>query len=72
MGWGTSALNESDLSVRAARARVLVHHTDRGSLYASDDYRRVLVVHSITASMSRTGDCYDNTAAEEDHTYILA
>jgi putative transposase len=41
-----------------------VHHTDRGSPYASDDYRRVLVAHSITASMSRTGDCYDNAVAE--------
>ena len=41
-----------------------MHHTDRGSPYASDDYRRVLDVHAITASMSRTGDCYDNAVAE--------
>jgi putative transposase len=42
----------------------LVHHTDRGSPYASDDYRNVLAAHAIVASMSGTGDCYDNAVAE--------
>jgi putative transposase len=72
VGWATSALNDRDLALsalnhalRARRPRPgLVHHTDRGSPYASDDYRRALVAHSITASMSRTGDCYDNAVAE--------
>jgi putative transposase len=72
VGWATSALNDRDLALsalqhalRARRPRPgLVHHTDRGSPYASDDYRRVLAAHSITASMSRTGDCYDNAVAE--------
>jgi putative transposase len=72
VGWATSALNDRDLALsalnhalRARRPRPgLVHHTDRGSPYASDDYRRVLLAHSITASMSRTGDCYDNAVAE--------
>src|SRR5271155_590841 len=42
----------------------LVHHTDRGSPYASEDYRTALAQRGIVASMSRTGDCYDNAVAE--------
>lgn len=72
VGWATSACNDRELALRAldnaVRARRprrgLVHHTDRGSPYASDDYRRVLATHAIVASMSGTGDCYDNAAAE--------
>ena len=33
----------------------LLHHSDQGSTYASEDYQRVLEVHGITCSMSRTG-----------------
>jgi putative transposase len=72
VGWATSACNDRELALRtlaqALRARRpapgLVHHTDRGSPYASDDYRRALDAHAIVASMSRTGDCYDNAVAE--------
>jgi putative transposase len=72
VGWATSAVNDRELALsalhqalRARRPRPgLVHHTDRGSPYASEDYRRVLAAHAITASMSRTGDCYDNAVAE--------
>jgi putative transposase len=32
--------------------------------YASDDYRRALAAHAMVASMSRTGDCWDNAVAE--------
>jgi putative transposase len=42
----------------------LLHHTDRGSPYASDDYRAALAQRGIVASMSGTGDCYDNAVAE--------
>ena len=42
----------------------LMHHSDRGSQYASEDYRRLLEKHDITASMSRTGNCYDNAVME--------
>jgi putative transposase len=42
----------------------LIHHTDRGSPYASEDYRTALAGRGIVASMSRTGDCYDNAVAE--------
>jgi len=72
VGWATSQTNDRALAesalVEALRSRRprrgLVHHTDRGSPYASDDYRAVLAAHGIVASMSRTGDCYDNAVAE--------
>jgi transposase InsO family protein len=51
------------LSWRAPAAR-LVHHSDRGSQYASDAYRGLLQQHGIECSMSRAGDCYDNAVME--------
>jgi transposase InsO family protein len=42
----------------------LVHHSDRGSTYASDDYRKALEAGRIERSMSRKGDCWDNAVAE--------
>jgi putative transposase len=42
----------------------LLHHSDRGSQYASDAYRAALAAHGLVASMSRKGNCYDNAVAE--------
>ena len=42
----------------------LVHHSDRGSQYASDAYRAVLREHGMVCSMSRRGNCWDNAVAE--------
>ena len=42
----------------------LVHHSDRGVQYASDDYQQLLSAHGIESSMSRRGDCYDNAMME--------
>ena len=42
----------------------LLHHSDRGSQYASHDYRDVLTKYQIQASMSRKGNCYDNAPME--------
>jgi putative transposase len=42
----------------------LIVHSDRGSQYASNDYQRLLAQHGFLCSMSRKGDCYDNTAME--------
>jgi Integrase core domain len=42
----------------------LLHHSDRGSTYASEDDQDVLEAHGITCSMSRTGDCSDNAVME--------
>ena len=42
----------------------LLHHSDRGSQYASSSYRNRLSKHGIEVSMSRRGDCYDNAVVE--------
>ena len=49
---------------RRAVARGLVHHSDRGVQYASDQYQAVLHRHRIQASMSRKGNCWDNSVVE--------
>jgi transposase InsO family protein len=42
----------------------LIHHSDRGSQYASRKFRKLLEVHKLKGSMSRKGDCWDNAVAE--------
>lgn len=42
----------------------LLHHSDRGKQYASKDYQKKLESYGMEASMSRTGNCYDNACAE--------
>jgi transposase InsO family protein len=42
----------------------LLHHSDRGSQYASNDYQQLLKKAKIHTSMSRKGNCYDNVAME--------
>ena len=72
VGWATSDANDRELALSALRHAVqerrpaagLVHHTDRGSPYASDDYRAALEARGLVASMSATGDCFDNAVAE--------
>lgn len=59
----TSAL-EMALGRQELTAGGLLAHSDRGSQYASMDYRERLKSLSITASMSRRGNCYDNSFAE--------
>ncbi|WP_437624020.1 IS3 family transposase [Sorangium sp. So ce1151] len=72
VGWAASATNDRALALTALACALgtrrpapgLVHHSDRGSPYASDDYRLVLGVHGLIPSMSRAGDCWDNAVAE--------
>jgi putative transposase len=42
----------------------LLHHSDRGVQYASDDYQHLLQTHAMQPSMSGKGDCWDNAVAE--------
>ena len=42
----------------------LLHHSDRGSQYASDDYQALLTRNQMVSSMSRKGNCYDNAPVE--------
>lgn len=48
----------------------LLHHSDRGTQYASEDYRKQLESHHMRASMSRRGNCYDNACIESFHSLI--
>ena len=49
---------------RRRPARGLLHHSDRGSQYASREYRELLDEKGAIASMSRLGDCWDNAVVE--------
>ena len=63
----TDDLTLDALGMALARRRPpqgLLHHSDRGSQYASGDYQRVPAQHGIVCSMSRRGDCWDNAVAE--------
>ena len=42
----------------------MIFHSDRGSQYASDDFRQLLEEYGITPSMSRKGNCWDNACSE--------
>jgi transposase InsO family protein len=42
----------------------LLHHSDRGSQYASEEYQTVLTQYQMVGSMSRKGNCYDNAPME--------
>ena len=68
VGWALSArITLQALTMALGRRRPpqgLLHHSDRGSQYASADYRRALRVHGIVCSMSRRGNCWDNAVAE--------
>ena len=55
---------EKALKRRCPDGRGLLHHSDQGCTYASEDYQRRLDAHGITCSMSRRGNCYDNAVME--------
>ena len=52
------------IEARKPDTKSLLHHSDRGSQYTSDDYQKTLRTLNITCSMSRTGCCYDNAVME--------
>ena len=72
VGWALSAVNNRYLVIRALDMALLrrgpkaglLHHTDQGSPYASEDYMKLLVERGVECSMSRRGNCYDNAAME--------
>jgi len=49
---------------RRGKPEALLHHSDQGSQYASEQFQRLLADHGITCSMSRAGDVWDNSAME--------
>lgn len=72
VGWSMQEQMKSGLVSQAMEMAIqrrrpkagLLHHSDRGVQYASEDYQRLLQKHGVICSMSRTGDCYDNAVAE--------
>ena len=72
VGYAISRSMEARIAVAALRAAIRVrnppkgciHHSDRGSQYASEIYRELLATHGLVGSMSRRGNPYDNAKAE--------
>ena len=59
------AVRALDMAVQRRRPpRGLLHHSDRGSQYASRDYQKALKKSGMICSMSRKGCCYDNAPME--------
>ncbi|WP_148039202.1 IS3 family transposase, partial [Brevibacillus agri] len=48
----------------------LLHHSDRGSQYASTEYQKRLEKYQMIGSMSRKGNCYDNACIESFHSVL--
>jgi len=49
---------------RRGKPTELLHHSDQGSQYTSEDFQRLLAAEGITCSMSRRGDCWHNSVVE--------
>ena len=72
VGWSMADHMEATLVSDALRMAIagrspgegLLHHSDRGSQYASDDYMHLLQTHGVEVSMSGVGQCWDNAAME--------
>ena len=72
VGWAVSAVNDRHRTIKALHMALkrrcpdagLLHHSDQGCTYASEDSQRILDAPGITCSMSRRGDCYDNAVME--------
>jgi transposase InsO family protein len=72
VGWSMADHMETSLVSDALRMALihrehpkgLLHHSDRGVQYASDDYQHLLQSHGLLASMSGKGDCWDNAMME--------
>jgi len=72
VGWSMSRWMSRRIVLAALRMAIdarqpegaLIHHSDRGSQYTSDDFRDELASHGIECSMSSSGNCYDNAVVE--------
>ena len=72
VGWSMSARMTTQLVTdalvmalwRRGKPESLVHHSDRGSQYASEQFRSLLAANGVTCSMSRSGNVWDNAAME--------
>lgn len=72
VGWSMSAAMTAQLVAdalmmavwRRGKPHALLHHSDRGSQYTSEQFQRLMADLGITCSMSRSGNCWDNAAME--------
>jgi putative transposase len=72
VGWAVSAVNDRHVTIKALEMALkrrgpeigLLHHSDQGCTYASEDYQAILDARGIVCSMSRRGNCYDNAVME--------
>lgn len=72
VGWSMAPTLERTLVMAALQMAIMIrtpaeglmHHSDRGSQYASYDYQKILQQKKIVSSMSRRGNCYDNAPTE--------
>ena len=72
VGWAMGPRLTNDLTLRALRMAYrkrqppngLIHHSDRGTQYTSDEYQQLLAAHKTDASFGKVGCCYDNAAME--------
>jgi putative transposase len=72
VGWAVSAVNDRHLTIAALEAALtrrcpeigLLHHSDQGCTYASEEYQVLLAARGIVCSMSRRGNCHDNAVME--------
>jgi putative transposase len=72
VGWSMSASMTAELVTdalvmaiwRRGKPEALIHHSDRGSQYTSDQFQRLMTDHGVTCSMSRSGNVWDNAAME--------
>ena len=71
-GWAMSDRNDTKLVRdalmmaywRQGKIKEVIVHSDQGSIYASNEYRRLLKEHNMLCSMSQTGECHDNAVDE--------
>lgn len=72
IGWSMEPTLSRELALKALRMAIearkpdsgLVSHTDRGSQYASNEYQALQDIYGIVCSMSRKGNCWDNSVVE--------
>jgi putative transposase len=72
VGWSMSATMTAQFVTdalimaiwRRGRPKALLHHSDLGSQYTSEQFQRLMADHGVTCSMSRSGNCWDNAAME--------
>ncbi|MCQ6344266.1 IS3 family transposase, partial [Bacillus cereus] len=78
VGWHIDARMTKELVITALQRALaqetitegIMHHSDRGSQYASHEYQKILKQEKFQVSMSRKGNCYDNAVIESFHSVL--